>query len=364
MTATLRLLSVGTLAILALAGCDDRTDKAAAPVIRPVLSMVVHPVTDELVGPYAGDIEARYKTTLSFQTSGRIISRSVHVGDLVTKGQLLASLDAKTDEAQLASAQADVAAAQATYHNLALVEERAKALLQTAAAPQAQLDSAISARKTAQAQLNQAQANLAKSENELTFTAIKATFDGVVTSTDAEVGQVVSAGQSVVTVARPDVREAVLELPEALASLAVPGTPWGVTVVGVPDEKTTGIVREVSPLINASTRTQTVRLSLTDPPQAFRLGATVDVSHERSVPSEYLLPTSAILKRDGRMLVWTVDPKSLKVSLRVVGLGATTDRSVAVTSGLRDGDRVVIVGVHSLDEGQLVELGSEGPNAL
>lgn len=345
---------------LLLAACGNAPTSAPPPVIRPVLSVVARPVSSETVGPYVGSIEPRYQTPLSFQASGRIISRPVKVGDAVKKGQLLASLDASVQQYSLAEAQAGVASAQSQYNNLAAAEERAKALVSNGAAAQAQLDQATTARQTAEAQLAQAQASLARARNELGYTTIAAGFDGVVVSTGAEVGQVVGAGQTVVTVARPDIREAVFDLPENAATPVKPGDRWTVALSGAPDETMQGTVREVTPLYNASTRSQAVRLALADPPQSFRLGAMVDVSHVRPVAPEIPLPATAILDRDGKPLVWIVDPKALTVAARPVTIAARTGDVVAVTEGVKAGERVVIAGVHSLAEGQKVKLDGEG----
>ena len=358
MIAALRLSSIALLG-LTLAGCGQQPD-APAPIVRPVLSIVAHATDAETVGPYVGAIEPRYETPLSFQTSGRVIARPVEIGDLVTKGQLLAALDASVQQYQLVSAQANLASAQSQYSNLAASEERARALVASGASAQAQLDSATSAAETAQAQLAQAKASLARAQDQLGYTTITAGFEGVVVSTGAEVGQVIAAGQTVVTIAQPDVREAAFDLPEGLANGLKTGATWNVAIVGAPETVTTGAIREISPLINGSTRSQRVKLSLANASSAFRLGATVEVSYEKPVPARFSLPLTALLDQDGKSLVWVVDPKTLTVSTKLVAVGARADGQIAVTNGLNEGDRVVIAGVHSLTPGQAVKLDGEG----
>jgi RND family efflux transporter MFP subunit len=358
MIAALRLSSIALLG-LTLAGCGQQAD-APAPIIRPVLSMVAHATDAETVGPYVGAIEPRYETPLSFQTSGRVIARPVEIGDLVTKGQLLAALDASVQQYQLVSAQANLASAQSQYSNLAASEERARALVASGASAQAQLDSATSAAETAQAQLAQAKASLARAQDQLGYTTITAGFDGVVVSTGAEVGQVIAAGQTVVTIAQPDVREAAFDLPEGLANGLKTGETWNVAIVGAPETVTAGAIREISPLINGSTRSQRVKLSLANASPAFRLGAMVEVSYQKPVPASFSLPMTALLDQGGKSLVWVVDPKTLTVSTERVAVGARTDGQIAVTNGLNEGDRVVIAGVHSLTQGQAVKLDGEG----
>lgn len=353
-----RLVAVAAIG-LTLAACGQKAE-APVPIVRPVLSVIAHATTSETVGPYVGAIEPRYETPLSFQTSGRVVARPVEVGDLVTKGQLLASLDASVQQYQLASAQANLASAQSQYNNLAASEERARALVASGASAQAQLDSATSAAETANAQLAQAKASLARAQDQLGYTTITAGFDGVVVSTGADIGQVIAAGQTVVTIAQPEVREAVFDLPEALATDLKTGAVWNVAIVGAPDTVMTGAVREISPLVNGSTRSQRVKLALANPPQAFRLGATVEVSYEEAIPPSFSLPMTALLDQGGKSLIWLVDPKTLTVSTKLVAVGARKDNAIAVTNGLSEGDRVVIAGVHSLTPGQAVKLDGEG----
>jgi RND family efflux transporter MFP subunit len=354
----LRLASLAGVVVL-LAACGEKAE-APAPIVRPVLSIVAHQTASQTIGPYVGTIASRYETPLSFQTSGRIIARPVEIGDLVTKGQLLASLDASVQQYQLASAEANLASAQSQFNNLAAAEERARSLVASGASAQAQLDAATSASETAGAQLAQARASLARAQDQLGYTKVTAGFDGVVVSVGADIGQVVGAGQTIVTIAQPDVREAVFDLPEALATGLKPDIAWKIAIVGAPGVTTTGSVREVSPLVNASTRSQRVKLTLPDPPEGFRLGATVEVSYDQAAPASFTLPMTALLDQDGKSLVWVVDPKTLTVSTKLVAVGARTDDSIAVTNGLIEGDRVVTAGVHSLTAGQAVKLVGEG----
>ena len=329
------------------------------PIVRPVLSVVARSTTAETVGPYVGTIEPRYETPLSFQTSGRVLARPVKVGDTVTKGQLLASLDASQQQFTLTSAEANLASAQSQFNNLSAAEERAKSLVASGTAAQSQLDTATTARQTAEAQFSEAKASLARAQDQLGYASINAGFDGVVISVGADVGQVVSAGQTVVTIARPDVREAVFELPEAQAGMLPKDAQLAISVVGAVEEIASGTVRDISPLINGSTRTQTVRLTMAAPPASFRLGTTVNVTYQRQTKASVVLPATALLEQDGKTLVWVVDPKALTVATKQVAV--KTDSQITLSGGVSDGERVVVAGVHSLAEGQAVKLDDGEP---
>jgi len=344
---------------LALAACSAKEEAPTAAVIRPVLVQVAHPNVSETAGPFVGAIAPRYETPLSFQLPGRIIARSVGVGDIVTKGQLLASLDATIQQFQLVTAEANLANARSQFNNIAAAEERARSLAESGTASQSQLDAAVTARQTADAQLSQAQASLDRARDQLGYTQISAGYDGVVISVGAEVGQVVGAGQTIVTLARPDIREAVFDAPESLVSKLQPGSELAITVPGNDSLTAKGNVREIAPIVSGSTRSQRVRISIDNPPDAFRIGTLVHIAYQFSVPPSFILPASALLERDGKSFVWLADPASSTVATHEVALAGKTTDTISIGDGLAEGNIVVVAGVNSLTNGQAVTLPSE-----
>jgi RND family efflux transporter MFP subunit len=317
--------------------------------------MLIEPRTSQSFGPFTGTVEPRYQTTLGFQTPGRLVSRDANVGDVVTKGQKLASLDPTVARLALASAQADLANAQAQLTNASATEARQRALIKTDSVSQAQVDSAVAAEDTARAKLNQAQASLVKAKEQLGYTELNSDYDGVITNWAVEVGQVVTPGQTVVTVARSEIRDAVFDIPDDLLANTQPGTAFSVALLSSSAAAATGKVREVAPQSDAATRTRRIRLTLTDPPAAFRLGTTVTMTLARGEPSVIDVPDSAIVQKDGRTSVWLVTPDKI-VRPRPVELGVRHDKFVTVTSGLAQGERVITAGVHSLSDGQSVKI--------
>jgi RND family efflux transporter MFP subunit len=185
-------------------------------------------------------------------------------------------------------------------------------------------------------------------------------FDGVITAWHAETGQVVSPGEQVVTLARPEVKEAVVDVPAGLAETLPADTTFTVTSQLDPSVSTTGHIRELAPQADAMTRTRRVRLTLGTLPPAFRLGSLVTVALTNDTPRELTeLPASALLDEGGKTSVWIVDPESRRVSLREVHVLAREERTITVDSGLKAGERVVTAGVHSLKPGQDVKMDVE-----
>ena len=351
-----RALAVGSIlaSALVLAGCKQ--EKAQEPV-RPVLSIVVEPTAPGSTLA-VGTVEPRYQTNLAFRVLGRVITRPVNVGDLVSEGQTVAAIDPTALELAVRSARADVSKAQAQLENASATEQRKRILIKSDATTKQTLDDAEQARAGAQASTARAQANLTKAIEQLGYAQLKADFAGVVTAVGAEVGQVVSPGQSVVTVARPDLREAVVDIGADFPVPLTIGLPFTVSLQLLPALQVQGKIREIAPQADPATRMRRVRIALTDPPESFRLGSTVTASLSNEEHSVLRLPASAVLARDGESFVWVVDLPASTVSLHKVDL-SEDQGGVRVTGGLGAGVRVVTAGIHSLKQGQQVRIEQE-----
>jgi RND family efflux transporter MFP subunit len=347
------LIVAGTIAsALGMAGCKQEA-KAPEPV-RPVLSTVLEPSASRSTVA-VGTVEPRYETNLGFRVLGRIIARPVNVGDLVGEGQTIAAIDPTALELAVRSARADLSKAQAALENASATEERKRILIKSDATTKQTLDDAEQVRAGAQASTARAQANLAKAIEQLSYAQLKTDFAGIVTAVSADVGQVVSPGQSVVTVARPDIREAVVDIgPDFPVPLKV-GLPFTVSLQLLPETQADGQIREIAPQADSATRMRRVRISLTDPPADFRLGSTVTAKLSDSQNAILRVPTSAVLKKDGATFVWLVDPPASTVSLHKVDL-SEDEGGLRVTSGLAAGARIVTAGIHSLTQGQQVRV--------
>jgi RND family efflux transporter MFP subunit len=344
------------LAVLVLLGAC-REDAAPPPPVRPVLSVVATMRSTEQLGPFIGLIEPRYKTDLGFRIFGRMVARFVDVGAVLKKGEEIAALDPAVQTAAVRSAEASVANAEAQFANAEGEEARLKDLVQRNIIPQSQYDLSRRNFETSQANLTRARASLRKAQDALSYTQLDADFDGVVTNKWAEPGQVVNAGQKVITLARPEVREAVIAVPDRIAERLSHPNDFAITVDldRVVSMKAAGI-RTIDPIADPNTRTRNVYLTLNDPPTAFRLGITVSVTFTRPVAAHVDLPATAILEKDGKSFVWVVDAAKSTVALRAVTVGQREGDNIAVTSGVSAGERIVIAGAHSLAEGQPVKV--------
>jgi RND family efflux transporter MFP subunit len=295
------------LALLALLGaCREDSQTQVAPPVRPVLSVVAAVHTTDTLGPFVGSIQPRYKTDLGFRIFGRMVARFVDVGATVTKGQEIAALDPAVQALAVRSAEASLANAEAQFANAQAEEARQKDLVLRNITPQAQYDLTRRNLETTTANLTRARASLRKAKDALGYTRLDADFDGVITARYAEPGQVLTAGQKVVTLARPEVREVVIAVPDKLAEQLAHTSDFTITVnLDRVSMKAAGI-RAIDPIADPNTRTRNVYLTLNDPPEVFRLGATVSVTFSRPVAAHVDLPATALLEKDGKAFVWVV----------------------------------------------------------
>jgi RND family efflux transporter MFP subunit len=348
---------IGVIAACAvLVGCQEKT--AAPEPIRPVLSMVIAPLEATTVA-VVGTVQPQFKTDYGFRMLGRLIARPVNVGDTVAAGQALAAVDPFAAEFAVRSSLADLTTAQGQLVNAAATAERQRTLIETGATTKATLDSAEQSNAAAQASVIRAQSNVTKAREQLSYTKLNAEYGGVVTAVSVQVGQVVSPGQTVVTVARPDIREAVIDVSDDLAGVLPIGAPLTVTLQLDPRKRASGKVREISPQADPVTRARRIRITLELPPETFRLGSTITTLIPGQRARGFRLPETAILTRDGKSSVWLIDPATRSVTMRDVQFTSNNDGTVDVISGIEAGARVVTAGVHHLHEGQKVRLEQE-----
>jgi RND family efflux transporter MFP subunit len=318
------------------------------------MSTVVEP-TQSGSPVLVGTIEPRFKTDLAFRLLGRLIARPVNLGDTVAKGQTVAAIDPLLLELAVRSARAGLAKAQAQLDTAIATEQRKRMLILADATSRQTLDDAEQVRAGAEASVAHAQANLTKALEQLGYAQLKTDFAGIVTAASAEDGQVISPGQRVLTVAQPDIREAVVDIGTDFPVPLRVDLPFTVSLQLLPAIQVEGRIREIAPQADPVTRTYRVRIALRDPPPSFRLGSTVTVSLSDHQTSMLRVPASAVLSQGGETYVWVVDLPASTVSLHKVDL-AMDGMGARVSGGLAAGTRIVTAGIHSLKPGQKVRI--------
>jgi membrane fusion protein, multidrug efflux system len=338
-----------------LAACG-RDSEPGVPDVRPVRTVTVEKRDIGETVAFTGRIEAENETRLAFRIGGRMIERSVNVGDRVEPDQVVARLDPQDQLNSLRSAQAGVAAAQAQSTEAKSEFERQRFLLERNVNSRAQFERAEQAMETARAQLETAQSQSRLAEDQVTRTDLRVDAAGVVTAAVVEPGEVVQAGQMIVRIARHDGRDAVFDVPGQVLRSAPSDPLITVSLTDDPAVKATGRVREVSPQADPVTRTFEVKVGLTDAPAAMRLGSTVVGRMQQDATPTIEIPATALSEINHAPAVWVVDPKSLTVSPRNVEVLRHNPATVAIATGLEPGEIVVTAGTQALHPGQKTRL--------
>lgn len=337
-------------------GCGHEAEPAHEDV-RPVRSMMVRPSNGSVGATYSGEIQARYVSKLGFQVSGKIVARLVEVGSHVKRGQPLLRLDPAQETLHVAAAAADVEAARSRVEQNRIDLQRTEQLRARQFASQAEVDQQRLALAQSEAQLKSALAQAEIRRNQRGYTELTADRDGVITAINAEAGQVVSAGQAVVTVAADGEREVVVSIAESRVEELRRAKSLQVAVWAQPGKSYSGALRELAPDTDSVTRTYSARIAVKNADAALMLGMTASVfAADVAGATAMRLPLTAIYDKSGEPLVWIVDDKTAQVAARPVKLGAAENDSVLVVAGLAGGETVVTAGVHMLHEGQKVKV--------
>nr|WP_322069375.1 efflux RND transporter periplasmic adaptor subunit [Paraburkholderia bannensis] len=345
-------------ALAGLAACGKQEEAAPGP--RPVVSMTVHPDQGAPSTTWPGGVQARNSTPLSFRVNGKIIERNVRLGDAVKPGQVLARLDPADYDKNAASAQAQYDAAQHRYVFAKQQLDRDTAQSQANLIARAQFEQTQDAYASAVAQRDQAKQQLALAQDQRRYTQLVADHAGVITAENADTGQNVQAGQAVYQLAWSGDVDVVSDLPEnAIAGLHT-GDTAQVTLPALPGRQYTAKVRELAAAADPQSRTWRVKLTLEHPDADVRLGMTANIALSSSTTntaaaSAFTIPATALFHDGNAPALWIVQGADNVLQLRRVSVSRYDARTITVTDGLKDGDRIVLQGVHTVSVGEKVK---------
>jgi RND family efflux transporter MFP subunit len=336
-------------AALMLAGCQAET--APAPKAeRPVQVQRVAFENGATAREFVGVVRARYETDLAFRVGGKMISRVVNVGDRVRIGDVIARLDPRDLELQVESAEAELAAATSNLTQAATDLQRYATLKSRGYAAVADFDRKQAANDEAEGRLTRARRALDLARNQRTYAELKADADGVITATLAEAGQVVAVGQAVARLAHRGEKEAVVALPETWLG----ETQQAKATVGLWSDRDRSFqarLRELSPQADPMTRTFAARFSILDADETVAFGMTATVKLERQRDTRVArVPLAAVLNRGTGPTLYVVDDSGA-LQLRPVSVASFTADTALVTGGVNDGERIVTLGVQTLQAG-------------
>ena len=337
-------LSVLVVLSLLLAACSKK--ETAPEPLRPVLTQVLGAEGEAGSQSFSGEVRSRYETPLGFRVSGKISARLVNTGAMVKAGEVLARLDPTDMALSAASANAQLELAEADLR-------RYRELRVNNFVSQAALDAKETAFKAAKAQADLAQ-------NQKSYTELKSDKDGVVQLISAEIGQVVTAGQTVMNVARTDTLEVAVAIPEGQVAALRLLKEAEISLWSDDQAHYMGSVREISQAADPVTRTYAARVTILNPDVRVLLGMTANVKFrrdgvDRPTKERLSVPLTAIFQKDGKPALWVVATDQT-IALRNVEVGAYGDLTATLESGVKSGERIVVAGVHKLTAGEKIKV--------
>lgn len=359
------VLKVAGAALLLLAGCAGKPQAVASPAganatlaaaTASTLAVTLAPAQTRQVErsvTASGAVSPWQEMQLGVELSGlRVTALHADVGQAVRRGQVLLEIDHRTLDSELRQAQAAYNEAAAGVALARVNFGRGQALASSQLISASALDELRAALVQAQARQATTQAQRDGVQLRRDFAQLRAPDDGIISKRLVEPGQVVSAGTELLRLIRQGRLEWRPELPEADLARVHEGA-----VVEVRDpsgQAVTGRVRAVSPGVDTSTRTGTVYADLPRP-GALKAGAFVEGRIITSASPGVMVPSSAVVMRDGYPYAFSVDSRSVAHRLRL-RVGATDRDQIEVLEGLQAGQRVVVSGAGFLGDGDKVRV--------
>lgn len=348
----MKFLSVVILALslVTLAGCSGDTTPVEEPTkVRPAKLAVVTQSTSQRNLTFPAVIRAIESAELTFQVAGEIRELNVLEGQIVQRGDVIARLDDRNTQNQVAQAQAE-------YDNALAELERAERLSAQDAISRSVLETRRTTRDIAAAALDNAKKSLSD-------TVLRAPFDGSISQVTARRFQNIQAKESIATIQTREV-EAVVNMPGTIIARIPQLNPVGVNVQldsapGVPIQAE---FREAAGSADPETQTYEVSFSFT-PPENFltlpgmtaTVSTTLDFREATDIVAQGIaVPLPSILSEGGETFVWVVDPDNFSITKQRVLIGSEGGENVTVVEGLQGGETVIAAGVTFFSEGMTV----------
>ncbi len=354
-----------SLSMLLLMGCGEE----AAPektVVRPVKAMKVSDVEGFRQRQFPGRAKGTQEVDLAFRVSGPLITRDVDVGSVVKTGDVVARIDPRdfqnnlrNVQGQLDQVNATVKRAQADYDRLVRIFEQ-----DPGATSERAIDRAREQRDSARASIKSLKASVAAAKDQLSYTYLKAPFEGTVVSTYVENFQNVRAKQSIVRLVDASRVEMVVNVPESLISLVPKVENIVVVFDPFPDRQISAQIKEIGTEASAATRTYPVTLIM-DQPDGIKIlpgmagkasGKPLETDKAAKAGVEVPLAATFSPAEIEKTYVWVIDEAAQTVHRREVKTGELTDRGIKILDGLKPGEWIAKAGVHYLQEGQKIKI--------
>lgn len=348
-----------------LLGCSEK-ETEEKEVIRPVKAFQIPSITEFVRHSLPGRAKATQEVDLAFRVAGPLIEFPVKVGDEVDEGELVARIDPRDFEVNLNLAKGKLDNARAASVRAASEYQRELNILKQdpGATSQTAVDRKREERDRAQANIRSFAAEVEAAEDRLSYTFLRAPFDGNVVRTYVENFESVQIKQPILRILDDSSIEMVVNVPENSISLVPYVENISAIFDAFPDVEIPAKVKEIGREASITTRTYPVTLIMEQPENVKILpgmAGKVFGKPPRNIDQELIeieIPVSAVFTDEAsdNTFVWLINEKSLTVKKQKVEVGRLSDRGIRILSGLNRGEWVATAGVNYLFEGQKVRL--------
>lgn len=338
-----------SLVLALLAGCGGKPSSSTPPPTRPALaSQVVHAGDASREQTWDGVVEAVNQVTLTAQTNARVLALPYDVNDVVPAGAVLVRFTDVEQKSARDAARAQIASASASYADAQASYQRFAALLPKGYVSKADMDRVRAQRDAAKAALDAAQAQLAQARQDVDYTEVRAPYAGVITRRYVHVGEAVQAGppspQPLIAMQSLDALRVAVQVPQTVVDAIRAAKTATIVADGrrVPVQRIT-----VFPYADPATHTFTVRAEVAGADSGLVPGMSVKVAFPTGEARQLLLPDTALVRRGELVGVYVIGERG--VALRQLRVGDPVGNRVQVLAGLDDGETIATDPVAALD---------------
>jgi len=344
-----------------IVACTDKEEVRVSATVRPVKSVVVRGGSGIISRSFSGTLQSSRMTSFSFRVSGAIQAIPVAVGETITEGQVIASLDASDYELEAQRAKALLTEANSQLRNANAKYERTKRLYEAGNSSKNDLDNARANAEAAAAAVESARKTVQIAEKNLTYTRLSANGDCKVAAVSMSAGENVVSGTEVVAATCGDSLEVALDIPETFIAYVNKGAHVTVSFPAIADRVYEGVVNEVgvAPISGGTTFPVSIRITAADQ-TALKAGLSADVlfaiDHSKDEEPFPIVPSFAVHEDERGRFVFLVEKREqgFVVSRTPVEIGELSDEGIEIVSGVRPGQRVVTAGMSTLSDGMPV----------
>jgi RND family efflux transporter MFP subunit len=359
---TERIFKINYLIILfLLVSCGEKEVKEAV-VLRPVKYSEVSYLGGEKSRQFSGTARTQKIVNLSFRSSGIVTKLDMKLGQNVTKGQLLGSLDNVSARLSFESSIASKNSAESQMNTAKLNLNRMRTLYEKGSASLSDYEAAKNSYRTAVASFESAKRSVAIQQDQIQFGYLYAPEDGIIASVSAEVDENVSPGQVVGVLNAGTAIEIALGLPESVINSVKKNMNVKVSFSAIEGESFEAVVTEVAPAVNVNTSTYPVTVMVTDKDERIKSGMAANVrfefANENSSKQILVVPASSVGEDGKGQFVFIIEGDTTKATVKkqAITIGNLTPQGFEVTSGLKVGQKIAVAGLQTLLDGQDVKL--------